>query len=166
MLKGKKSSRVYKLSRSLKRIGRSVGRLKRESIAREAMKDERIRSKSVEILSKSLAKEMKRLCSKKVMSALRKRDLSSLQEFDVNSIIKEMEQYAPSVLILLRGCLLGCKCPKAGAKKSRSLSADLIVAVCCAILLRGRSQRMNMLQRIISLVLYCGHASKRVSTIP
>ena len=159
----KKRSRVYNLSRSLKRIGRSVGRLNRQSIAREAMKDERIRSKSIEILSKRLAKETKTLCSKKVMSTLRKRDLNSLQEFDVSSILNEMEQHAPSVLTLLRGCLLGRKHLKVGARKTRSVNADLVVAVCCAILLRGRSQRMNLLQRIVSIVLYCGHASKRVS---
>ena len=50
-----------------------------------------------------------------------------------------------------------------GARKTRSVNADLVVAVCCAILLRGRSQRMNLLQRIVSIVLYCGHSSKRVS---
>lgn len=141
-----------------------MGRLNRESIAREAMKDKRIRSKAVEILGVDMGREMKRLCSKKVMSVLRNRDLSSVQEFDVQAIITEMKEHAPSVLTLLRGCLLGRKPPKRGVLKSRVVDIDLVVAVCCAILLRGRSQRMNLLQRVISLVLYCGHASKRVST--
>ena len=39
---------------------------------------------------------------------------------------------------------------------------DLVVGVYCAILLRGRSQRMSLLQHVISLILYCGHASKQV----
>ena len=48
-------------------------------------------------------------------------------------------------------------------KKLKSRIVD-IVSVCCA-LLRGRTQRMNLLQRIISIVLYCGHTSKRVSSL-
>ena len=44
-----------------------------ESIARQVMKDKRIRSKVVEIMSTDAGKEMKKLCSKKVNSVLHKR---------------------------------------------------------------------------------------------
>ena len=80
---------------------------KRESIARQVMKDKRIRLKIVEIMGTDAGKEMKKLCSKKVNSILRKRDFSSIQSFDIQAVIKEMEEYAPSVLTILRGCLLG-----------------------------------------------------------
>ena len=137
---------------------------KRESIARQVMKDKRIRLKIVEIMGTDAGKEMKKLCSKKVNSILRKRDFSSIQSFDIQAMIKEMEEYAPSVLTILRGCLLGRKPSKHKKLKSRIVDIDLLVSVCCA-LLRGRSQRMNLLQRIISIVLYCGHTSKRVSSL-
>ena len=128
------------------------------------MKDKRICSKVVEIMGIDAGKEMKMLCSKKVQSILRKRDFSNVQDFDVEAVIKEMEEHAPSVLTLLRGCLRGRKPSKQKKMKSRTVNVDLLVSVCCAILLRGRSQRMNLLQRIISIVLYCGHTTKRVST--
>lgn len=138
---------------------------KRESIARQVMKDKRIRSKVVEIMSTDAGKEMKKLCSKKVNSVLRKRDFSTIQTFNIQAVIKEMEEHAPSVLTILRGCLLGRKPSKQKKMKSRIIDIDLLVSVCCALLLRGRSQRMNLLQRIISIVLYCGHTSKRVSVL-
>ena len=136
---------------------------KRESIARQVIKDKRIRLKVVEIMGTDAGKEMKKLCSKKVNSILRKRDFGSVQSFDIQAVIKEMEEHAPSVLTILRGCLLGRKPSKHKKLKSRIVNIDLLVSVCCA-LLRGRSQRMNLLQRIISIILYCGHTSKRVST--
>ena len=138
---------------------------KRESIARQVMKDKRIRLNIVEIMGNDAGKEMKKLCSKKVNSILRKRDFSSIHSFDIQAVIKEMEEYAPSVLTILRGCLLGRKRSKHKKLKSRIVDIDLLVSVCCALLLRGRSQRMNLLQRIISIVLYCGHTSKRVSSL-
>ena len=77
--------------------------------------------------------------------------------------IEEMKAHAPSVLTVLRGCVHGRRRSRAKKQKSRMTDVDTLVSVCCAILLRGRSQKMNLLQRIISLILFCGHASKRVS---
>ena len=94
------------------------------------------------------------------MSVLRMANSDSTQQFTVQSIIDEMKAHAPSVL---RGCLHGCKRPKTKKQKPRMFNVDTVVSVCCAILLRGRSQKMNLLQRIISLILFYGHASKQVS---
>ncbi len=46
--------------------------------------------------------------------------------------------------------------------KSRMFDVDRVVGVCCALLLRGKSQRMNLSQKIVSLILYSGDASKKV----
>ena len=162
MLKQKKSARVYQL-RSLKKLGRSVGRANRSAIARQVMKDDRIRTRVVELIGTHLGKEMKKLCTKEVTSVLRKADSDSVQQFTIQSIIEEMKTHAPSVLTILRGCLHGRKRSRAKKQKSRIIDIDTLVGVCCAILLRGRSQKMNLLQRIVSLILFCGHASKRVS---
>ena len=127
------------------------------------MKDDRIRSRVTELLGINMGKEMKKLCTKKVMSVLRKANSDSTQQFTIQSIIDEMKAHAPSVLAVLRGCLHGRKRPKTKKQKPRMFNVDTVVSVCCAILLRGRSQKMNLLQRIISLILFYGHASKRVS---
>ena len=154
---------MYNVSRSLKKLGKSVGRANRASIARQVVKDERIQLKVINLLSTTLGKEMKKLCSKRVNSLLRRKDCISLQEFNIHDIVNEMKVHAPSVLTLLRGCLQGRNRSRTNKTKSRVFDEDLVVGVCCAILLRGRSQRMSLLQRVISLILYCGHASKRVS---
>ena len=153
---------MYQL-RSLKKLGRSVGRANRSAIARQVMKDDRIRTRVVELIGTHLGKEMKKLCTKEVTSVLRKADSDSVQQFTIQSIIEEMKTHAPSVLTVLRGCLHGRKRSRAKKQKSRIIDVDTLVGVCCAILLRGRSQKMNLLQRIVSLILFCGHASKRVS---
>ena len=153
---------MYQL-RSLKKLGRSVGRANRSAIARQVMKDDRIRTRVVQLIGTHLGKEMKRLCTNEVTSVLRKTDSDSVQQFTVQSIIEEMKMHAPSVLTVLRGCLHGRRRSRAKKQKSRIVDVDTLVGVCCAILLRGRSQKMNLLQRIVSLILFCGHASKRVS---
>ena len=79
-----------------------------------------------------------------------------------------MESHAPITLSLLRSCLTGRKPSKAsnqrrkGQTKSRIIEPDRVVGICSATLLRGRSHQMNLLQHIVSTILYCGHASKRV----
>ena len=168
-MKNKQTSRVFRLSRSLRRLGRCVGRRNRWAIAGQAVKDERICNKVVKLLGKKVEKEMKKMFALSTRSILRQRDPTSLEEFELGSVIKDMEKHAPNTLSLLRSCLAGRKQSKAsrlktkGRTKPRVIDADRVVIVCCAILLRGRSQRMNILQRIVSLILYCGHASKRVS---
>lgn len=162
MLKKKKSARVYQL-RSLKKLGRSVGRANRSAIARQVMRDDRIRTRVIELIGTHLRKEMKKLCTKVVTSVLRKADCDSVRGFTIQSIIEEMKTHAPSVLTVLRGCLHGRRRSRAKKQKSCTIDVDTLVSVCCAILLRGRSQKMNLFQRIISLILFCGHASKRVS---
>ena len=127
------------------------------------MKDDRIRTRVIELIGTHLGKEMKKLCTEEVASVLRKADTDSVQQFTIQSIIEEMKTHAPSVLTVLRGCLHGRRRSRARKQKSRIIDVDTLVSVCCAILLRGRSQKMNLLQRIISLILFCGHASKRVS---
>ena len=163
------SSRILPLTRSLKRLGRSVGRRNRGLIARQAINDSRIRVRIVDLLGKRMAKEMKAMCAMKTDSILRKRSRGILRKLNVQTIVSEMEMHAPHTLAILRGCLAGRKRSKAknerriGRTKTRIIEVDRVVAVACAILLRGRSQRMNLLQHIASLILYCGHASKRVS---
>jgi hypothetical protein len=159
LIKRNKGSRVYALSRSLKRFGKSLGRLNRKSIARQAVCDARIRSHLLNYLGKHVMKEIRQLSS---ITVLRKRDLGSIQEFTIQSVVQEMEQCAPSLLAILRNCLAQrrAQTPKS---KTRIFDVDHVVAVCCAVLLRGRSQRMNLFQRLISIILYSGHASKKVN---
>lgn len=47
--------------------------------------------------------------------------------------------------------------------KKRLPNTDVLVSIVVAIILRIGSQKLNFIQRIVSVVLYAGHASKRIS---
>ena len=63
-MKGNRS-RAHVITRSsgLKSLARSVGRHKRSSVARQAMRDSRIRAYIINILGRDIRREMKRTCS-------------------------------------------------------------------------------------------------------
>ncbi len=113
----------------------------------------------VKFLGQKITKEMKKICANSSNSILRSRHF---QQFQLSSVILEMKEHAPNTLSLLRSCLAGCRNSKAtnmsrkGRTKSRVIEPDRVVAISCAILLRGRSQRMNLLQHIVSIILFCG----------
>ena len=154
------------MSRSLKRMGKSVGRCNKNAIAKHAVSDKRICNKMVKLLGRKVEKEMKEMCLLSTDSALRNKDLES---FDLEHVYEELEARAPITKSMLLSCLAGhrkssaTEIKKKGRTKCRMADSATVIGVCCCILLRARSQRMNALQRMVSLILYCGHASKRVS---
>ena len=79
-MKGK--GRVHHLTRSLKRLGRSLGRRKRDAIARQAMGDFKIRTPVLTILGCDIRKKMKRLCSAKKPSMLQSSTPAATTSFD------------------------------------------------------------------------------------
>ena len=78
--------------------------------------------------------------------------MGGLGLFRRKNLIKELPQHAPTLLHVLKGCTL------TKHKKNRNAT----IGMCAAILLRFRNQKMNLLQRIISLILYAGHSAKMV----
>ena len=85
VVKKHSKARVFQLSRSLKSLGRSVGRRNRSSIARQAMKDSRIRKKVVERMGKLMSQELTNLASLKSNSMLRNRSCQALEQFSWKS---------------------------------------------------------------------------------
>lgn len=154
---------MHRLSRSLKRLGRSVGCKNRVAIARQAFKDKLIRTKLIPLFGRLLSKELKSVCKVKTSSVLRSGDMKGVQNFSVKFVLDEMKKYAPTVLAFLQSCVSIQALVKATRRKSSVVDKDQIVAVCSAILLRGISQRMNQFQRLVSTILYCGYCCKTVS---
>lgn len=73
IVKKRSKARVFQCSRSLKWLGRSVGKRNQSSIARQAMKDRGIIKKVIELIGKLLSKELTHLASLKTGSMLRDR---------------------------------------------------------------------------------------------
>lgn len=151
----------------MKPLARSIGRRNRSSIARQAMKDTRIRKIVVERMGKFLSKELTHLSSIKVDSMLRDCSPTTLENLSWQSLLKELEAEAPVTLSLLKECVhvkrRVHKCKGEGGRSSRRLpNQEAAISMCFAILLRARSQRMNLVQRLISMLLYGSHAPKQV----
>jgi len=59
VVKQRAKARVHHLSRSLKKLGRSVGRKNQRSIAQQCMNDSKIKKRIIQITGQYVYKEMK-----------------------------------------------------------------------------------------------------------
>lgn len=100
-----------------------------------------------------MAKEVRGMTSDKVESVLRSQDADSLKTFHWDTLLQELSTFAPILRMLL-----------AAATKTRvpRSNTDTVIGVCAAILLNHKNPRMNLVQKINSLILYAGHSSKQV----
>ena len=97
---------------------------------------------------------MKVMVSDKVNSILRSQSANELKPFDWNLLIEELTLHAPYLLNILTGIT------KTNTPRTNQ---SAIIGVCTAILLKHRYNRMSLVQKILSIVLYSGHASKQVT---
>ena len=88
-------------------------------------------------------------------SVLQRNTMDGLEMLNWNALLSDMQQRAPVLTAVLSAAM-------SRKKKEKSFTAAAL-ASCFAVLLKGRNQRMSLLQRICSLVLYAGHAGKAVS---
>ena len=84
--------------------------------------------------------------------------------FKWKTLIDELQSSAPTLLQSLEDATTVAVPPSKMRKKSRYPNKDAIIGVLACILLRFRNQSVNLLQRLMSMLMYSGHATKRVST--
>ncbi len=155
------------LPKSLKTLGRSIGRKSRTSIARQSLKDQGIRKKILGYLGKDIQHELTGLCKKSFASVFRGRSAEVLQEFSWDQVVEELKNRAPTLHTFLNGCV-DVKRRERPSKKARRAkkayrpSNSAVLGVCASILLRHKNQQMNVLQCLVSLILHRGHAGKQV----
>ena len=167
VVKRQNKSRLFRVSNSLKSLVKGAGRRSRSSIAFQAMQDVRIRKKVVERMGKLMSNEMTSLTSLKVGCVLRNCSGDTLKEFVWKDLLQELEKEAPVSLSLFKQCAHVKRCGhtqrgKSGRSARRSPDEETAVGMCFAILLRSRSQRMSLVQRLVSMLLYGSHAPKQV----
>ena len=155
------------MSNSLKSLVEGAGRRSRSSIACQAMQDVRIRNKVVVRIGKLMSKEMTCFTSLKVGSVHRNCSADTLKEFAWKDLLQELESEAPISLSLFKQCAhvkrrRHKKHDKSGRSACRLLDEDTAICMCFAVLLRSRSQRMSLVQRLMSMLLYGSHAPKQV----
>lgn len=168
--KGRTNSCVLPVPRSsgLKTLVLSVCRRSHASIARQVMRNSKIRVNVLAMLWKDLLKELKVMTSKKINSCLRQKSISALRSFSWTQLESEVESHAPTLYHVLQGLVTVPRqkwSQKKGQQSKRCsyhASNSAVFGLCVAVLLRHCNHSMSLVQKIISLVLHSGHAGKQV----
>lgn len=158
---------VNRLTRSLKSLRRSFGHRNRKGIARQVISDCRICHHILDELGRVIINELKKLCHSSTPSILRSTTPTTLCTFLWSAIIKELEALAPTFLHFLRIYTTVKERPAHVRRRKKTVrsQANSVIGLCSAIILRHRNQKMNLVQRLISLILYSGHSSTTVGVL-
>lgn len=97
---------------------------------------------------------MKVMCSDATDSILKSTKKADLSTFSWEILWKEMSTHAPTFSSILT------ECTKTRANKH---NRQAIMGICAAILLKHRFSQMSLVQKILSIILFNGCASKSVS---
>lgn len=138
------------LTPSRQAMAKALGRRKHHSFAKHAVHDIMTRSYIVKHLGKIIKGELRNLCSS---SILLNKDRKALSTFNWDDIIQECQCKSPVLYGLFEYCL----------PKAMGLDSQVIVGTCICVLAKARRSSASLLQRIVSLILYQGHAGKQVS---
>jgi hypothetical protein len=125
-----------------------------EAIARRCLNNSDIRKYVVHGIGRILRQEIAALCSDKVKSILRDKSNTALKAFKWKQLEDEMITHSPTLLSILRSCTT---VPRS------NLQQQGLIGVITAILCKNRRGSASLVQRLISVILYGGHASKKVS---
>ena len=143
-------SRTYPITPSRKPGVKAYARKLRKSVALECVKDLSSRDHAIQHFYGIVNQELKYLCSDRVNSVLRSRDI---ENFTWERLLDELKSNAPTFWGFLKTCF---------HTRTPRQNSDAVMGFCSAIILKHRYNRMNVVQKILSLVLYSGHAGKQV----
>ena len=115
----------------------------------ECMNDAVVRKHILKLVEKAVHKEMKTLCSDSANSIIRCDDLQKLKKFTWQSFSSEISKFAPVL-------------QSTNNTRTTKTNFDVIMCMCVALIMRTRNSRMNLVQKMLSLILYAGQTSKEL----
>ena len=115
------------------------------------MKFQEVRKYVIIQLGVLLRRELKTLCSDSTNSLLRYNILRDKHPFCWESLVNELTAHTPIFLNILKELT--------HTRRPRD-NRNAVIATCASILLKFRFIKMNVLQKIVSIILYAGHASR------
>ncbi len=145
------------LTPSRKKLGKLVANGSRASIAAQCLRDQLCRKYITAGVAKLVRLEVATMCSDRFDSILHKYSVDDLQSFNWEMVITEMKASAPTLLHILQ---LATRKKREDRNKQK-----MVIGVCLCILCKFRRPTANILQKIVSLILYAGHSSKQVFTM-
>ena len=78
---------------------------------------------------------------------------SNIEEFNWNMLMDELRVHSPLYFAIMQGC---------AKTKTPRQNHVAVLGMCTAILLKHKFSKMCIIQKMISLILYGGHAGKQV----
>ena len=96
-----RKNRYFHLFRSLKKIGKYVGRGKKRSIANAVIENSTLRKEVLLALGKAARKEISKICSDSHDSILRMKTKPALELFSWERVWLELQTHAPLIMALL-----------------------------------------------------------------
>ena len=153
----KSRTKSFRLTPSRRRLCRPLIRSSFDSFAIHAIKrNNRTRVTILKVMGEIIQKEVAMLCSNDFNSIMKQKDVNCYKNIDaiIGRINEEIATDAPILFSLLQACLK-TKGPRTNTKE--------LVAVVVSIFCKHHRPEVCLLQKIFSLVLYVGHASKQVS---
>lgn len=157
--------RQFKLTPSRKGLGNSIARGKPLAIARKCLNNQAIRKHVISCLGQQLRQELSTMCSDSLNSCLRTTNVrADFSSFSLDNIIQELEDHAPLFLQFLVMCMnrkSGCHC----TAKSLHATSKIAIVLCASVILKQRRSCMSLIQKVVAVILYSGHASKMVSQL-
>ena len=145
----------YHLTPLRKRIVKAIARKSQAALGAYTLSNTEARTNIVSRIGRILRQEVARMCSEKVQPYLQGNSIHKFAKFSWKAVLVDASRYAPTLLTLLQHC---CRKKRAAPTKPSAVA----VCVCIAVLCRHRQPTMNLLQKLISLCLYAGHAAKQV----
>ena len=112
-----------------------------------------------EKLGEVLHKELLVTCASRSNSIYHKKSTASLLSFSWSKLYEDLRQTSPILSIIME------KCVNKNRNQPIERSKHIIIAMAAGILLRSCSQRANIIQRVIGILLYASHAPKQVNYI-
>ena len=152
---------------SFKRIGKSLRYKKSSYTARTCLALPGVKAEALKQVITSVKLECRHLCQVKPRpSVLRVRSVDVLKYFSWKGVIRELKRKAPTFLAILQAAAQSNRPRIAarGGKRSKHIhqARENVVGMAAAVLLKERNQHMCKLQTIVGILLYAGHASKKV----
>ena len=99
---------------------------------------------------------MKAMCSDATASILKSPKKEDLSSFSWETLWKELSTHAQTLTCILT------ECTKSRVSKGNN---HAVIGICASILLKHRFSKMSLVQKIVSIILFNGCASKSVSQL-
>ena len=120
------------------------------------MKDPVKQQYIIECVGRVLKYELQRFCSDSVPSILRSNSIEHIKDFQWAQVIDEAKERMPVLLRVLK------KCTETPTQRENE---NAIIGLIISLLAKLRRPQASLFQKVVSLILYSGHCSKRVRLV-